>query len=292
MDAIITVAQPERARRFAQEGVTIPPTSRLPIPVADLTPASRALLAGWSPALDEVHLVLPPHGKFGGGRPTTAWPAPLLPETPADWETLISAFGQAVADHAAAERAVNQAAIDKALTEADQHPTAVPYLPSGREYAGVPGFDRLRQIMAERKAAIEAKRLAEDTARRERHAAQKAAQQAAADARDAAKRAWVAEHGSDYLKRAVGAGYDCQRQYVTERAAREHPGYQVAFDGLEYRSRSCPSETALAEAERVDGLVVWLTEPVRSDDESYEFEPCEAVIIEDYLDTYTLIRLM
>lgn len=103
------------------------------------------------------------------------------------------------------------------------------------------------------------------------------------EVREAERTVWIAEHGSDFLRRATAAGYDCQRRYVTERAALEHPGAVVDFeDEAEWRSRSCPSEAALDLAERINGEVVWLTSPPRAsrDDDAYDydrFEPCEAV---------------
>jgi len=142
-------------------------------------------------------------------------------------------------------------------------------------------------------------------AQREAERAEKAA---AAAAFAAEKQAWVAAHGSDYLKRACGGGYDCARLYVTERAAQEAPGYVVDFDDVaEWKGRSCPSLAALdLEADaRKRGVgetqIVWLTSPVRAkrphEDEDYyeyedDFEPCEAVAIRKYLGKYDLVRLV
>lgn len=119
-----------------------------------------------------------------------------------------------------------------------------------------------------------------------------------AAARDALKAAWVAAHGSPRLQRALAAGYDCQRLYVTERAALEALGFDVDFDdNAAWKSRSCPSETALDIAETVAALgqasVVWLTTPAdntESDDVYDTFTPVEAVVVTGYLTKYTLVR--
>jgi hypothetical protein len=120
-----------------------------------------------------------------------------------------------------------------------------------------------------------------------------AAEQAKA-ARKADKAAWIAAHGSDHLKAAFGAGYDCQRKYVSERAALEHPGYAVDFsDNAAWRDRSCPGAAALAEALSAGGEVVWLTtdennEPVER--RGGESDGAEAVVIRQYLGKYDLIK--
>lgn len=120
-----------------------------------------------------------------------------------------------------------------------------------------------------------------------------------AAARDAAKSAWAAAHGSPLLQRALAAGYDCQRLYVTERAALEAPGFDVDFDNeAAWKSRSCPSAAALDLADRVQRLpgaqveIVWLTQPIDGEDDAYEFEPCETVAVTRYLDRYTLIKIV
>lgn len=112
---------------------------------------------------------------------------------------------------------------------------------------------------------------------------------------------WIQDHGSEYLKRCLASGYDCQRQYVIERAALEYPGYTVDYnDTAGWKSRSGPSVAALNEADRVKGRVVWLTsapsnflpdqEPLDWTDQD-ETE-CEAVVIEEYLGSYDLIKRM
>ena len=121
---------------------------------------------------------------------------------------------------------------------------------------------------------------------------------------EAEKTAWITEHGSDHLKRAHTAGYDCQRLYVIERAALEAPGFTVDFnDSAEWKSRSCPSTEALDEAEAAKELdlgessVVWLTEQPNAKrietGEYFEiFGATEAVVIEDFLGKYDLVKII
>ena len=142
---------------------------------------------------------------------------------------------------------------------------------------------------AEERAAIQAKKEASQKAERERL--------------EAEKLSWIAEHGSDYLQRATALDYNCQRQYVTERATIEFPDYTVDFDdNASWNDRACPSLVALEEVERLikaghNAKVVWLTEPVEGikEEEDYEYseetyEASEAVVIRDYLGKYNLVR--
>ncbi|NPV45246.1 MAG: hypothetical protein HPY70_14930 [Firmicutes bacterium] len=116
--------------------------------------------------------------------------------------------------------------------------------------------------------------------------------------REREKKQWISLYGSDYLKRAVALGYDCQRQYVTERAAREFPDYEVDFDcRAEWRSRSCPSEEALDEVEDAlergfSAQVVWLTYPPYELEYNDAYEPCEAIVVQDYLGKYDLVKVL
>ena len=122
--------------------------------------------------------------------------------------------------------------------------------------------------------------------------------------REQEKADWITAHGSDYLKRATALDYNCQRQYVTERAEQEIPGYLLDFDeDAVWKDRSCPSEEALADAEALigaghDAKVVWLTRmPMRAlyGDEDYSFDdepdPREAIVVSGYLGKYTLVHM-
>lgn len=149
---------------------------------------------------------------------------------------------------------------------------------------------------ARKKAEKTAKKAAEEKIRADREAIEHAEK----EAREAEKLAWITTNGSDYLKDAVALGYNCQRQYITERATLEFPDFQVDFDGhAEWRVRACPSREALAEVKALvvaghNAKVVWLTngtaEPEEPDYNYEGFEPCEAVVIRDYLGKYDLIK--
>ena len=167
------------------------------------------------------------------------------------------------------------------------------------------------EIIAELEAehAIREAQKAESEARQAANRAKEAAEREAREAEEKAmkeerereKKQWIDIYGSDYLKKATKLGYDCQRQYVTERAAREFPGFTVDFDNYAYwRSRSCPSEKALELVEDAQergfatAKVVWLIDPPYYWD-SYEndrYAEREAVVIESYLGKYTLVAEM
>lgn len=113
------------------------------------------------------------------------------------------------------------------------------------------------------------------------------------EARLAERATWVATHGSDYLKKAIGAEYDCAKQYVTERAALElGTGFKVDFGKtINWDRRSCPSEQALDLALELQGKgfnaeVVWLKD--------YEgetpLETREAVAVRNYLGKYNVVH--
>jgi len=136
-------------------------------------------------------------------------------------------------------------------------------------------------------------------------AEREAREKAEKDRREAEKTEWIATHGSDYLRRALALGYDCQRRYVTERAEHELSGFAVDFDDLaQWKSRSCPSEESLELVEALikadhDAKCVWLTnstvKPEWDDDEDdYRegFEPCEAVVIQGYIGKYDLVKII
>lgn len=119
---------------------------------------------------------------------------------------------------------------------------------------------------------------------------------------EAERLAWIEMNGSEYLNKAVKLGYNCQRQYVTERALLEFPGFALDFNfRAEWQDRTCPSLQALEEVEKLiqqghKALVVWLCdtgveqETTEDDDYINPFEPCEAIIVEDYLGKYNLVK--
>lgn len=138
----------------------------------------------------------------------------------------------------------------------------------------------------ERKA--EEKRKAEEEARR----------QAEIEKELKERETWIAEHGSDHLKRACAAGHDCSRLYLTERAANEYPDAILDYnEHADYSSRSCPSIAALdlrdkllKEHPNAQVEIVWVTaEPINEvgfskydqGEREMEFESYEAVMVTD-----------
>lgn len=197
----------------------------------------------------------------------------------------------------------NQMVLDQDLT-VDDLPALLDRIESG--LGDLPALKAELATKVAEWEEVQAKRQAEQEAEKERQARIQADMEAAkrrkAEEREQEKRAWVAAHGSDYLKRAIAAGYDCQKRYVLERAAVEHPGAVVDWENVaNWKSRSCPSEAALDLAEKVGGIVVWLTNPPAvsratadeyADEYADEFEPCEAVVLRDYLGKYDLIYVL
>ena len=169
----------------------------------------------------------------------------------------------------------------------------------------------LRAILPGYLAAVERKRLerierdtrdAQEKIERDRRNAELRAHEAAEAAREEACKAaftaeklrWAAAHGSDRLKRGLARDHECTGIYIIERAALEAPGYTVDVkQRAAWKNRPCPSLEALDTADKLEksGLgtseIVWLTESPDEDD--YNFEECEAVVINDYLGKYTLI---
>lgn len=112
---------------------------------------------------------------------------------------------------------------------------------------------------------------------------------------------WITEQGSQYLKDALELGYKINRKYVFERASKELENFKVDIDDKAYWQEKCnPSESALEEVkglieEGYNAEIVWLTDAVEDADEKDEyyyepFEPCEAIVIFDYLGKYNLVK--
>lgn len=132
-------------------------------------------------------------------------------------------------------------------------------------------------------------RAADDAANAERRTqwdAEAAAARAAKDAQAAAQAAWVAEHGSPRLQRALEAGYSCAKLYATEVAAHYYPGYVLDWESnVEDKKRSCPSLLGLEAAEKAEkqgegaeAVVVWIP---RQDDLPEGICSGEAVRVRD-----------
>ena len=112
------------------------------------------------------------------------------------------------------------------------------------------------------------------------------------------KAEWIQAHGSQHLREAFTRGYDCQRMYITERVAKELPGYIVyKYDGRdewELYNRSCPSQEALEEVKRLEAqgyrpVVKWAKLAPSYEDDGGE---AEIVYLEDYhgYETYKIIH--
>ncbi|MFX4261256.1 hypothetical protein ACOBQJ_03530 [Pelotomaculum propionicicum] len=131
----------------------------------------------------------------------------------------------------------------------------------------------------------------------------KAKEEAARITSRAEKTAWIEEHGSNHLRRATALGYSCQGLYVKERAAMEFPGFYVDLDEhTKWKSRGWPSPETITmqldlQAKGYLVEVVWLTRPPKDASEYpykiYEkgFNPCEALVVKEYLGKHTLVTI-
>lgn len=78
-----------------------------------------------------------------------------------------------------------------------------------------PLIEQAKQLIAEREANTKARAAARETAKKEAEAKAKVECEA-----------WIAEHGSDHLKRLVAEGIECNRLYYTERLLHDYPGWR------------------------------------------------------------------
>lgn len=110
---------------------------------------------------------------------------------------------------------------------------------------------------------------------------------------------WIFTHGSDYLKDCLSLGYSANREYVVERAALEIPDYTVDYDrNADWGTIVSPIPKALEEIKRLkieythlNAEIVWLTHPAYdSEDYDYNDYPVEAIVINNYLNQYRLIK--
>lgn len=149
------------------------------------------------------------------------------------------------------------------------------------------------------------KRLAEVTARYEKKQAEAVAIEAERVTREQEKADWIMKYGSDYLKDCLELDVKANLEYVVERANIEFPGYVVDYtNNTSWGEKFSPSKEALSELRRIRGLgvealIVWLTSPAQvrkedNDDCEYDYrdkyEPCEAVVIRNYLGKYDLAK--
>lgn len=292
----VKVSLSEQVRRAAlAQGRELPAAATVAVDLGALPEGLRAAAAPHLPLDDGEHLKVWRPCVYG------IWVSPV---DPADVVALLGAWltdrlaGEEKRAANAAEMAAN-AERDREERRARARADAERILADPTEFNGrrpilVPDdagddlaalIDRAAKALTKRWAdADERSRLAE--------AKRLADAKAAAEAQEADKAAWIAAHGSDHLRAAFAAGYDCQRLYVTERAAAEFPGFQVDFsDRSRWDRRSCPSEEGLGISLATKGSrVVWLTAPVRKVDDEDEWEPREAVVVEDFLGRYDLVR--
>lgn len=122
------------------------------------------------------------------------------------------------------------------------------------------------------------------------------------------KENWIRKHGSKYLNDCLDLDKKANLEYVVERAELEYPDYTVDYaENAEYETKVSPSQEALNELRElrennIESDIVWLTKPakIRNDeedgyyyDEPYEpYDPCEAIVIKNYLDKYELYKEM
>lgn len=285
MKAVVFPSTEYIKSRFVEDGEVVPSALELVIPVTELSREARQKLVTWCPGREELRFRLPPDS--GVGR----YPAPFIPETPREWEEFIAQYDAALTQwHVERERqARDELAKDRAKLAQGHfsfHYNSYYFLPEFPEW------------QREYDAALDAARQAREAFMRE----QRDREEQAREERARERAAWIAKYGSDGLKRRVAAGYDCQRRYALERAALEYPEYELDFNGTaDWKPRSCPSDAALDEAERVGGEVVWLTAAPSSDlatddeegDEA-DYEryalPQEAVVKRHFLGLYYLVR--
>jgi len=149
-------------------------------------------------------------------------------------------------------------------------------------------------------------KMAERQQRLEEQAQKEAAEHAEAQRQESERRIWIQAHGSEFLRQAHAAGYDCQRLYATERAALEFPGFTLEFDSSSrWKSRSCPSRKAFEIAQATPpARVIWLTDlsdtlrtewGLEDDEDSWGEDPWkeqEALLVADFLGKYDLLRLI
>ena len=284
MKLIYHLSDDARKHLFVEIGRDPGQVQSLEIDPADLSQEERALLAelGAIPS-GAAHLQFE---EWGGWQPSSAW---LRLESPAANATeLLAAYRDA--------RAAGRARVDAAESERIEEAIAAfrawrePHRPGMLNTSMYKRSPRRQEwIAAHAEAVAHADEIARRIeAQRDREAAAKEAEK---QARLAERKVWALEYGSPRLRKCVEGDYDCQRLYVFERAAREHPGYIVDFDDRgNWKVRSGPSEAALDEAARVGGEVVWITAMPGIDYE--EEEPGEAVVIRGYLGKYDLIRFI
>ena len=295
-----------RASHAAATGVILDSVVERRLDLGDFSAEQRArfLALLGLPNNDAKYLLCNPvPGVFRSG---DAYIHPSVPQEPAGFLALAEAFAahrdQVLARVAAEDAARELRREQERREQLARHLTSLDKLEAmGDDDLAALGGERVIPLPMDLPDEVRARteriraRAKELAAAREVAEAETAAQARAE--RRAVRAAWIAAHGSAYLKRAVGAGYNCQRRYVSERAALELPGFRVDFDReADWSDRSCPSEErleralALAQAGHA-AEVVWLTREPGDPAERWDpDEPREAVVITGYLGRYQLIE--
>ena len=109
-----------------------------------------------------------------------------------------------------------------------------------------------------------------------------------------AQRVWIEEFGDDRLKKSQILGYECEEEYLKQRADKEHPGFD-----LDYRAQSrwCkriyPSIEAMNLFDHLPSgseiVTLERSHEIDFEDEESVFEECEAVVIEGYLGSCAIL---
>lgn len=281
MKLVYHLSDAARKQLFVETGRDPGQVQGLEVDPAVLSSADRALIAELNPSLGTVvHLSYPDWIGFRAG---PAWLE--LGAIATDPAELVAAYrnaraaGLARVDSGEAERISGEIETYRAW-DSEREPGI---LNTGM-YRQSPRREEWIAAHAAATAAAKARQATLAEQRRQDAARQEAEKQRRIDER----RVWALEHGSSRLKKCVAGDYDCQRLYVTERAALEFPGFVVDFDDkAEWKVRSGPSEAALDEAMRVGGEVVWMTRHPDDEDE----QEGEAVVIR-FLGKYDLVKAM
>jgi hypothetical protein len=160
------------------------------------------------------------------------------------------------------------------------------------------GF-KMRILSDSDKEKIEQRKL-----NRERIEEEKAVKKAEKEAREQEKIDWIKQYGSDYLKDCLEMDVKANLEYVVERAALEFPDYTVDYaETAKWDEKFSPSVEALSELKKIRRIgaeteIIWLTSPAQVREESEydeygnrkEYEPCEAVVIRNFLGRYDLVK--
>lgn len=296
-----TLSDDLRQDVFVQTGQQLPKQTTIDVPNTEFTPDERRFLLRLDAhATNEITLKIPGqlHGSGSGvySYNDDTWESPLLPEGSNEWHQLLTAYSAAYVQRVQENDRFRQQALDVYIPKLEARvasPEPIESNPGDRlsAYQNCEGYERAIALIQQLVDRYEARQqeIKQDAQRRERMAKEEK------ERLEHEKDEWIAQYGSSPLRKKFQAGYNCQRDYAFERVRTEHPDYLLDFkDDAAWNERSCPSDAAFAEAERVGGRVVYLTKLPSSapeyDSEYYDFEGCEAVIIPKYLGKYDLIR--